>query len=311
MKILNFGSLNIDHVYQVPHFVQPGETLSAGELTFCAGGKGLNQSVAAARAGARVIHAGAIGPEGGFLCDLLREAGADVSHLLRLDAPTGHAIIQVAPDGQNAILVYGGANRRLSAEYIDRMLALGEPGDLALVQNETNAVGDIIRRAAARGLRVVFNPSPFPTDPAALPLERVSLFMVNALEAAQLAARSPEAEPSAILDALQARFPQAAIVMTLGGRGAIWAQGKDRFFQPAFPVQAVDTTGAGDTFCGYFLAGLCRDLPVPECLKAACAASAIAVSRPGAAPAIPQAAEVAAFFGAAEAPVVSRVNPER
>lgn len=292
-------------------FCAAGETLSADELTFCAGGKGLNQSVAAARAGARVIHAGAIGPEGGFLCDLLGEAGADVSHLLRLDAPTGHAIIQVAPDGQNAILVYGGANRRLSAEYIDRMLALGEPGDLALVQNETNAVGDIIRRAAARGLRVVFNPSPFPADPAALPLERVSLFMVNALEAAQLAARSPEAEPSAILDALQARFPQAAIVMTLGSRGAIWAQGKDRFFQPAFPVQAVDTTGAGDTFCGYFLAGLCRDLPVPECLKTACAASAIAVSRPGAAPAIPQAAEVAAFFGAAEAPVDSRVNPER
>ena len=296
MKILNFGSLNIDHVYRVAHFVQPGETLSAGKLTFCAGGKGLNQSVAAARAGARVIHAGAVGPEGGFLCDLLREAGADASHLLRLDAPTGHAIIKVAPDGQNGILVYGGANRQLTPDYIDAMLALAAPGDLVLLQNEVNAVGDIIRRAAARGLRVVFNPSPFPADAAALPLDLVSIFMVNALEAAQLAGCKPDNDPQAILDLLQARFPQATVVMTLGSRGAICAQGKERLFQPAFPVEAVDTTGAGDTFCGYFLAGLCQGKPLPQCLQTACAASAIAVSRPGAAPAIPRAEEVSSFL---------------
>ena len=295
MKILNFGSLNIDHVYRVWHFVQPGETLSAETLTICAGGKGLNQSVAAARAGAAVIHAGAVGPEGGFLCDLLQEAGADISRLLRVEAPTGHAIIQVTPDGQNAILVYGGANRQLTPDYIDALLALAAPGDLVLLQNETNAVADIIRQAASRGLRVVFNPSPFPADPAALPLELVSLFMVNSLEAALLAGCSPDADPQAILDCLQARYPRAAIVLTLGSQGALWAQGKDRLRQPAFPVSAVDTTGAGDTFCGYFLAGLCQGRPIPQCLAAACAAAAIAVSRPGAASAIPKAEEVRAL----------------
>ena len=248
------------------------------------------------RAPPRRDCAGAVGPEGGFLCDLLREAGADASHLLRLDAPTGHAIIQVAPDGQNGILVYGGANRQLTPDYIDAMLALAAPGDLVLLQNEVNAVGDIIRQAAARGLRVVFNPSPFPADAAALPLDRVSIFMVNALEAAQLAGCKPDNDPQAILDLLQARFPQATVVMTLGSRGAICVQGKERLFQPAFPVEAVDTTGAGDTFCGYFLAGLCQGKPLPSCLQRACAASAIAVSRPGAAPAIPRAEEVSSFL---------------
>ena len=161
---------------------------------------------------------------------------------------------------------------------------------------QPSRLGDIIRRAAARGLRVVFNPSPFPADAAALPLDLVSIFMVNALEAAQLAGRKPDNDPQAILDHLQARFPQATVVMTLGSRGAICAQGKERYAQPAFPVEAVDTTGAGDTFCGYFLAGLCQGQPLPQCLRMACAASAIAVSRSGAAPAIPQAEEVSGFL---------------
>ena len=117
MKILNFGSLNIDNVYTVEEFVRPGETVTAKSHTVFAGGKGLNQSIAAARAGAAVIHGGAIGPDGGFLAALLEEAGADAGHLLKLDIPTGHTVIEVDAGGQNRILVWGGANCGLTHTY--------------------------------------------------------------------------------------------------------------------------------------------------------------------------------------------------
>ena len=131
MKILNFGSLNIDNVYNVEEFVRPGETVTAKSHTVFAGGKGLNQSIAAARAGAEVIHGGAIGSDGGFLASLLEEAGADAGHLLRLDIPTGHTVIEVDAGGQNRILVWGGANRGLTHAYLEDVFACGSDGDIA------------------------------------------------------------------------------------------------------------------------------------------------------------------------------------
>lgn len=298
MKILNFGSLNIDRVYSVAGFVRPGETIHADSLHIYPGGKGLNQSLAAARAGAEVIHGGAVGPEGAFLLRQLSESGVDAARVRRVDVETGHAVIQVNASGQNCIIVFGGANQCLSEDYVEEILALGCPGDYVLVQNETNAVGGIMRRAHERGLKVVFNPSPFPQNREELPLELVSCFMVNETEGAALAGMEAgvETDKEAVLDALARRYPQAAVVLTLGSGGAAYQQGRTRLFHPAYAVPVADTTAAGDTFCGYFLAGLCLGRPVERCLAEASAAAAIAVSRPGAAQSIPYYRETAAFL---------------
>ena len=258
MKILNFGSLNIDNVYTVEEFVRPGETVTAQSRTVFAGGKGLNQSLAAARAGADVIHAGAVGSDGGFLIDLLEQSGVDVSRLLETDTPTGHTVIEVDAEGENRILVWGGANRELTHSYLEKIFSCGEEGDIVLLQNETNLTETIIRRAHGLGFRVVFNPSPFPAHPEQLPLEDVDVFIVNEAEATQLSGT--------------------------------------QYAQEAFPVTVIDTTGAGDTFCGYFLAAACARRSPQMALSEASAAAALAVSRAGAAPSIPQVDEVRTFL---------------
>ena len=263
MKILNFGSLNIDNVYTVEEFVRPGESVTAKSHTVFAGGKGLNQSIAAARAGAAVIHGGAIGPDGGFLAALLEDAGADAGHLLKLDIPTGHTVIEVDAGGQNCILVWGGANHGLTHAYLEDVFACGSDGDIVLLQNETSLTDSIIRRAHGLGFRVVFNPSPFPANPDALPLDDVDMFIVNESEAALLANAAPGTAPATLLEHLHLRFPSADLVVTAGERGTIALLGGTEYAQEAFPVKTVDTTGAGDTFCGYFLAAACAHKSPP------------------------------------------------
>ena len=296
MRIINFGSLNIDKVYQVEQFVQPGQTITAKDYTVVAGGKGLNQSLAAARAGADVLHAGAIGAEGRFMAELLQESGADISLLREVDGPSGHAIIEINAAGQNRIIVFGGANRCMTSGYIERVLDIAQPDDWVLLQNEVNLVPEIIQRAHDKGLRVVFNPSPMPENLEELPLACVSLFMVNEIEAAQLAGTSDDAAFEDTLTALRTKYPNASVVMTLGADGVLYDGEEGRFRLPAFKVQAVDTTAAGDTFCGYFLAAVCAGKPVQTALREASAASAIAVSRAGAAPSVPTADEVQEFL---------------
>ena len=139
-KIINIGSLNLDHVYQVDHFVLPGETTSALSYAVNVGGKGLNQSIALAKAGAQVWHGGMLGTDGGMLSRALEEAGVDVSWLRALPESCGHAVIQVNSQGQNCILLHGGTNRMLTREYVDQLLACAQPEDVVLVQNETNLV---------------------------------------------------------------------------------------------------------------------------------------------------------------------------
>lgn len=295
MKIISFGSLNIDRVYRVRRIVESGETIQAEGQSVFAGGKGLNQSVAAARAGAEVIHAGAIGSDGEFLARLLEESGADASLIMRKDEPSGHAIIQVDENGQNAIIVYGGTNHSLSDEYIESMLDLGDKGDIVLLQNEVNGVAQIIRSAHRRGLKTVWNPSPFPDSLEEYPLQMVSAFIVNEREGKALCS-APDASADEALRLLGEHYPGAQIVMTLGQDGAVCRWNGKEYRHGAYRVRAIDTTAAGDTFCGYFLAGLCRGEPIGECLEAAAAASAIAVSRQGAAPSIPARAEVEEFL---------------
>lgn len=296
MKIINFGSLNIDNVYNVHEFVKPGQTIFAESFHVAAGGKGLNQSLAAARAGAQVLHAGIIGSDGTFLADLLLKSGVDTSQILTLDAPSGHTVIEVNASGQNRIIVHGGTNQMLTEDYIDTVLSKGNPGDLVLLQNETNLIKSILVKSHEKGMKIAFNPSPMPDDPAFLPLTLVDYFIVNELEAAQLAGLRPDTPYEAVLDRLSGQYPGTAIVMTLGHNGVLFSRDGMRLCHPIFKVDTVDTTAAGDTFCGYFLAAVCRNIPVEDALREASAASAIAVSRPNAAPSIPLYEEVRAFL---------------
>ncbi len=284
MKICNIGSLNVDYVYTVCHFVRPGETLASERMERFAGGKGLNQSVALARAGAPIFHAGRIGPEGDFLRQILADCGADVSMVETADCANGHAIIQVDDAGRNCILLYGGANRTLDADFLRRAFARLEAGDVVLVQNEVNNLNLILQTAHEKGVFVALNPSPFGKELLAAPLETVHWFILNEIEGRELTGCE---QPDAIADALLARWPDCRVMLTLGGQGALYAEGDRRLRQAAFPVKAVDTTGAGDTFTGYFLAGIWRGEPMETVLRRAALAAALAVAKPGAAESVP------------------------
>ena len=292
MKILNFGSLNRDLVYAVDHAVLPGETLaSSGMEPFC-GGKGLNQSLALARAGAVVYHAGCIGSDGSDLILLLQDSGVDTRHIRRVDGPSGHAIIQVDGRGQNSILLFGGANQRISPESIGKTLADFGEGDLLVLQNEINGIARIMDEAHDRGMRIVFNPSPFNESLSAYPLEKVDWFVLNEIEGAELTRKT---EPEKILQAVKEKFFGAETLLTLGQRGAMYTDRNVVCSHPIFPVPVKDTTAAGDTFLGYFFA-LLEEKGPQEALRWASAASAIAVSIKGAANSIPHREEVAAFL---------------
>ena len=281
MKVLCFGSLNIDMVYAVPHFVRGGETLAAHGLARYTGGKGLNQAVALARAGASVRMAGAIG-------ELVE---------VRPDTPSGHAIIQNDAAGDNCILLYGGANRTITQQQIRRAVAAFAPGDAILLQNEVNGLTGLFRAAADAGLRIFFNPSPMEADLLDLPLGLVDTFFLNEGEAAALTGLSASATEEELSSALARRFPRANIVLTLGGKGARYLAGGQCLAQPAYAVPVVDTTGAGDTFTGFFLAAVAEGQSPAAAMELASRAAAIAVSRPGAAPSIPTRAEAEAFRG--------------
>lgn len=303
MKILNFGSLNIDNVYQVAHFLQPGETLSAAAYNRFPGGKGFNQTLALARACASLpevslFHAGHIGPDGSWLAELLRSEGVDTSLLSPVDTPTGHAIIQVDPAGQNCILIEGGANQTLSPDDVRDALARAGigPGDVVLLQNETSATADILRLASATGAHVVFNAAPMSPDVLDLPLELVNLLIVNEVEGAALAHVPAQAEKFVLFNSLRETFPKSDILLTLGSEGCLYGAHLDRancISLPARSVRAIDTTAAGDTFIGYFLAAQAKGLEPRLALDHATAASAYCVAHAGAAPSIPHPSDLA------------------
>ena len=184
MKILNFGSLNIDYVYNVDHFVQKGETISSSQMNIFSGGKGLNQSVALGRAGAKVFHAGRIGKDGEFLVEQLKEAGVNTDLVVvDEDCSTGHAIIQNDAEGDNCILLYGGANQRITKEQIDAALEQFDAGDYLVLQNEISNLPYLMEKAAEKQMKIVLNPSPMDEKIKALPLDKVTLFFVNEIEA--------------------------------------------------------------------------------------------------------------------------------
>ncbi len=291
-KFLNFGSLNQDMVYSVDHTVRPGETTASSKLEFFCGGKGLNQSIALARAGAKVFHAGCVGSDGERLLEKLKENDIDTSLIKKCDMPSGHAIIQVDKNGQNSILLFGGANKQIDEEQIARVLSDFKASDKLFLQNEINDVDKIIAAASEKSIEIILNPSPFGDEILSYPLDKITWFVVNETEANEL---TGESDPDKILSVFSEKYPSAKILLTLGSEGSICKANGKVYHQKIFNVPVADTTAAGDTFLGFFFA-LVDTHGIESTLKYASAASAVAVSRNGASSSIPKLYEVEDFL---------------
>ena len=298
MKVLNFGSLNIDYVYSLDHFVQKGETISSDALHIFPGGKGLNQSVALGRAGVSVSHAGAVGKDGDFLLELLKESCVDTKYIQVLEGvQTGTAIIQNDKSGDNCIILYSGANHQITKGQIANTISDFEKGDFLVLQNEINGMDSIVRVAEEKGLKIVLNPSPMNEKILGLPLQYVDYFVLNEVEAAQILGLEniSEKDGEKIVRELHHAYPRAKIVLTLGAEGSIYFDGEKLYRQRAYKTEVVDTTAAGDTFSGFFIAGILRGDTLEQAMDTAARAAGIAISRPGAAPSIPKIEEVLEF----------------
>lgn len=285
MAFLVMGSLNYDDNYFLDHIVMPGETIASRTMESACGGKGFNQAVALAKAGAEVYLAGLVGEaDGERICQEARENGIKDTFLRKKEGYTGKAIIQIDQTGQNSIVLFGGANRQWTLEYVDKVLEHFQAEDILILQNEINVTAEIITKAWEKGMKIVLNPSPFEEKILNWPLERVSLFLLNEVEGGQM---TGEKEPEKVLKRLQAKYPNAAFVLTYGEKGAWYVGNGETAYCPAKKVKVIDTTAAGDTFTGYFLSARGRGYGVEESLKKATAAAGEAVTRKGAAVSIP------------------------
>ena len=290
MRILNYGSMNVDNVYQVPHILTPGETLLAtGRSLFC-GGKGLNQAIALRKAGSSVCMAGVVGTDGDLLLEALQRHGVDTHLVKRVNGTSAHTIIQVDSHAQNSIVVYADpALITFSDEEMDAILSEFGPGDALIEQNELARSPRMMQKAAEKGMTILFNPSPLNEEIWQFPLDRVDWFVLNEVEGHALTGRT---EPEEILDQMQEKFPKASVVLTFGEKGAYCMHRSERIYQTAFRIDAVDTTAAGDTFTGYFITGMMNEEPLDVAMRRAAYASSICVSRKGAADSIPSAEEI-------------------
>ncbi|MBN2509567.1 MAG: ribokinase [Spirochaetales bacterium] len=290
MRVLNIGSLNIDYVYRVDHISKPGETISSSSLTLFPGGKGANQSIALSRAGISVHHAGKVGEDGQWLLNVLQNNNVDISKILVGREKTGNALIQVSNRGENSIILFGGSNHSITREDVHFFLNDSVPGDYLLLQNEINNIEYIIEQAVKKKLKIVFNPAPMKQEVTSYPLHLIDSIILNEIEGAALSGVDSSAKM--ILKKLSDAFPDTEIILTLGEKGALYRSAGTELRQEAFPAIVKDTTAAGDTFIGYFLAARLCGSPIRECLKYGCQAASIAVSREGAMDSIPDYKEV-------------------
>lgn len=289
MKVLNFGSMNLDYVYRVEHFVLPGETISAKEQQINCGGKGLNQSVALSKAGALVYHAGCLGQGGEMLLGMLRDFKVHTENIKKVDAIQGNAMIQVDQNGQNCIVLFGGSNQCITKEQIAQTLSAFEKEDYLVLQNEVNELPEIVNQAYEKGMNIVLNPSPYDSKLELVDFTKITWLVLNEIEAGQITGSS---NPETIWEILHRKYPKLSVVLTLGEKGSICFCGDIVIRQQAIEVTAVDTTAAGDTFTGYFIAGLMEKLSLEACMERASVAAAISVTRTGAADSIPTKDEV-------------------
>lgn len=289
MKVLNFGSLNIDYVYSVDHIMREGETQACTKMERFCGGKGMNQSIALAKAGVGVLHAGMVGTDGEWLLEMCQKSGVDTRYIRKTDGKSGHTIIQVDKNAQNCILLYGGANREITEEYIDEVLNEFEKGDIILLQNEVNLLDKIIEKAYEKEMIIILNPSPMDEAIKKCDLHKITILLLNEIEGEQITGVT---DPGKILDKLNALYPDMKVVLTLGRNGSVYQEKEKRCTQDVFPVKPVDTTAAGDTFTGYFIASVLEGMPVEKGMQMAAKAASIAVSRKGAAVSVPYRKEV-------------------
>jgi ribokinase len=287
MKILVYGSLNIDLVFSVDHIAAPGETISSLSLSKNAGGKGANQAAALAKAGMETWISGKIGKDGVFLLELLESCGVHTEKVVHYEGPSGQAIIQVDKNGQNSIVLFAGGNGLVKPDEINNCLSFFEKGDLVVLQNEISNTGLIMEKAKSSGLRIALNPSPWNEQSGKLPIDLADILFINEIEGAGLADIENTVPAAEILERLCLRYQKTEIILTAGSKGAFYGYGKKRCKGEIVNVPVVDTTGAGDCFSGYFLAAREYGLSIQDSLNSACKAAAITVSRKGALESIP------------------------
>ena len=289
--IYNLGSINADFIYDVPRLPRPGETMPALAMRTGLGGKGANMSVAVARAGAPVRHIGAVGEDGRWAKDALSALGVDTAHVVTVDAPTGHAIVMIDPAGENAIVIFPGANRAQSIAKIDAALRTASPDDILLVQNETDGQDHALRTAREKGLTTLYAAAPFDEDAVLQALPMTDILVLNEIEMQQL---------EQALEKGPAQLGVQSVVVTRGAKGArLWSElmGWSPVDIPSPKVDAIDTTGAGDTFTGYMVAALHSGMTIDQAVKQGVTAAALKVTRKGVADAIPSIEEVLSFLG--------------
>lgn len=306
MKVLNFGSLNLDYIYTIEGGVTSAETETgisgtgrgaqtaggfreAVKRRVSCGGKGFYQSVALARAGVEVYHAGMVGEGGELLIGQCEKENIEIHYIWKLPGVCGHTVTEETKGASKHILLYGGANRKFTANYIDEVLADFRSEDIVLVQNGINMVDYIMEAAAAKGMKIVLNPSPYRENLKDCDLSKANVCILNEQDAAALTGRR---ELESVLSELQARMPHTEIILTLGENGCVYQDAERRFYQEGYPVPAVDTALAGDVFTAYFIAAVTGGLDVREGLIIASKAAAIAVMREGGMEAIPFREEV-------------------
>lgn len=285
MKILNFGSINKDFFYSVNDFVKPGETISSIRYNVKIGGKGLNQSVGISKAGQKIYHAGIINKDDTFILDKLKKWNINCENILLSNNPTGHAIIQVDKKGENSIIIHGGANHDVDIKFIKSVLSKFESGDILVLQNEINNIKEIIDRAHHKKMKIVFNPAPFNNEILSYDLNKISTLILNQTEGEAL---SKEKKPDGILKILNSKFNNTEIILTLGEKGSLYSFKDELLKIKAHKLDTVDTTGAGDTFIGYYVAGIASEKSKKDNLNRASEAAAIATTKLGGAESIPR-----------------------
>ena len=292
MKILNFGSLNIDIFFRVENIVKPGETISAKSIEKRPGGKGLNQSVALSKSFENVYHAGSVGDDGIFLIDYLKSEDINTKYIKKSDKLTGNAIIQVDDKGENSIVLYKGANFDNDKKFIDEVLDNFDKDDILLLQNEISSMKYLIDKAYEKGMKIVLNPSPITDEIKEFDFNKIDLLLVNEIEAKDIANKDNIDES---INYFVATYPNINLIVTLGSKGSIFVNKNEKIKQEGIKVESVDSTGAGDTFTGFFVSYFYQGKNVRDCLKFASLASALSVTKSGASISIPSLCDVKEF----------------
>lgn len=283
MTIFNFGSIVIDNFYKTPRIPIPGESVRAENFKKGLGGKGANQSIAAKKAGSDVFHIGAVGPDGNRELELMKKHGIDVDHVNYSNLNTGHANITIDPSGENAITFYAGANDTQTLERIKKGFENAKPKDICLLQNEVNLVLEAAKIAKSHKMKVIYSAAPFDLSHVRKVLSFIDLVVVN------------ETEYALLLRAFGKRFNKPLLI-TNGAKGSCYLSNDDNFRVKSPTVQPVDTTGAGDTYLGYFASSLDQKKSVHDAMEIASFAAALQVTRYGTSEAIPSLSEVKMFW---------------